>query len=137
PMGVLLVVATLDRTFATADTVKDVRVTTSEQGEEDWKLIGIGVPGDREVDMKRLEASLAPAEVALLEDSDFAANPFLVKGYIGPGALQANGVRYLVDPRVVRGTAWVTGADKPDHHVVDLVCGRDFPPDGTAEAAEA
>jgi prolyl-tRNA synthetase len=74
--------------------------------------------------------------VALLEDADFAANPFLVKGYIGPKALQHNGVRYLVDPRVVPGTAWVTGADKVDHHVVDLVCGRDFVPDGTIEAAE-
>jgi prolyl-tRNA synthetase len=50
--------------------------------------------------------------------------------------LQDNGVRYLVDPRVVTGTAWVTGADKSDHHVVDLVVGRDFTPDGTIEAAE-
>jgi prolyl-tRNA synthetase len=72
----------------------------------------------------------------LLEEADFAANPFLVKGYIGPKALQDNGVRYLVDPRVVTGTAWVTGADKADHHVVDLVAGRDFTPDGTIEAAE-
>ena len=128
--------ADLGRTFTAADTLKNVLVKTRMPGEKDWTLLGIGVPGDREVDMKRLEASLEPAEVSLLEDSDFAANPFLVKGYIGPGALQANGVRYLVDPRVVRGTAWVTGADKPDHHVVDLVCGRDFTPDGTVEAAE-
>ena len=75
-------------------------------------------------------------EVALLDDADFARHPFLVKGYIGPAALAANGVRYLVDPRIVPGTAWVTGADKTDHHVVDLVCGRDFVPDGTIEAAE-
>ena len=86
--------------------------------------------------MKRLEAALDPAEVALLEEADFARNPFLVKGYIGPAALAANGVRYLVDPRIVTGTAWVTGADKADHHVVDLVAGRDFTPDGTIEAAE-
>jgi prolyl-tRNA synthetase len=96
----------------------------------------VGVPGDREVDMKRLEAALDPAEVALLDEADFARHPFLVKGYIGPVALAANGVRYLVDPRIVTGTAWVTGADKPDHHVVDLVAGRDFTPDGTIEAAE-
>ena len=62
---------------------------------------GSGVPGDREVDMKRLEAALDPAEVALLDESDFAAHPFLVKGYIGPAALAANGVRFLVDPRIV------------------------------------
>jgi prolyl-tRNA synthetase len=125
----------LGRTFTAADTLKNVLVKVREPG-AGWTLLGVGVPGDREVDFKRLEAALYPAEVALLEDADFAANSFLVKGYIGPAALAANGVRYLVDPRVVRGTAWVTGADKADHHVVDLVCGRDFTPDGTIEAAE-
>ena len=116
--------AGLGRTFTAADTLKNVMVKTRAPGEKEWELLGIGVPGDREVDMKRLEASLAPAEVALLDEEDFAKHPFLVRGYIGPGALQANKVRYLVDPRVVTGTAWVTGADKADHHVVDLVCGR-------------
>jgi prolyl-tRNA synthetase len=126
----------LGRTFTAADTLKNVLVKIRQPGTAEWTLLAIGLPGDREVDMKRLEAALDPAEVALLEDADFAANSFLVKGYIGPGALAANGVRYLADPRVVRGTAWVTGADKADHHVVDLVCGRDFTPDGTIEAAE-
>jgi prolyl-tRNA synthetase len=125
-----------DRRFTAADTLKNVLLKTRMPGQKEWTLLGVGLPGDREVDMKRIEASLEPAEVALLEEKDFAANPFLVKGYIGPGALAANGVRYLVDPRIVRGTAWVTGADKADHHVVDLVCGRDFTPDGTIEAAE-
>ncbi|QIZ34156.1 proline--tRNA ligase [Saccharopolyspora sp. ASAGF58] len=128
--------ANTERKFTAADTLKNVLVKTRQPGSQDWQLLAVGVPGDREVDMKRLEASLEPAEVALLEEADFAANPFLVKGYIGPKALQDNGVRYLVDPRVVTGTAWVTGADKADHHVVDLLCGRDFTPDGTIEAAE-
>lgn len=126
----------LGRTFTAADTLKNVMVKIRQPGERDWRILGIGVPGDREVDAKRLEASLVPAEVALLDEADFAANPFLVKGYIGPKSLQGNGIRYLVDPRVVTGTAWVTGADKPDHHMVDLVAGRDFRPDGTIEAAE-
>ena len=124
------------REFTAADTLKNVLLKTRGPGEKEWTLLGVGVPGDREVDMKRLEAALEPAEVALLEEADFVRAPFLVKGYIGPAALAANGVRYLVDPRIVAGTAWVTGADKADHHVVDLVCGRDFTPDGTIEAAE-
>ncbi len=126
----------LGREFTAADTLKNVLVKTRAPGSTDWTLLGVGLPGDREVDMKRLEAALAPDEVVLLDDADFTAHSFLVKGYIGPSSLAANGVRYLVDPRVVRGTAWVTGADKADHHVVDLVCGRDFTPDGTIEAAE-
>ncbi len=128
--------AGLGRSFAAADTLKNVLVKTRLPGATEWTLLGVGIPGDREVDMKRLEASVAPAEVVLLTDADFAANSFLVKGYIGPSALADNGVRFLVDPRVVTGTAWVTGADKADHHVVDLVAGRDFTPDGTIEAAE-
>lgn len=128
--------ADLGRTFTAADTLKNVLVKTRQPGAEEWELLGVAVPGDREVDMKRLEASLEPAEVALLDEADFAANPFLVKGYIGPKALQDNKVRFLADPRVAPGTAWVTGADEADHHVVDLVCGRDFTPDGTIEAAE-
>ena len=128
--------ADLGRTFTAADTLKNVLLKTRAPGAAEWTLLGVGVPGDREVDMKRLEAALDPAEVALLDEADFARHPFLVKGYIGPVALAANGVRFLVDPRIVAGTAWVTGADKPDHHVVDLVAGRDFTPDGTIEAAE-
>lgn len=128
--------ADLGRTFTAADTLKNVMLKARQPGAKEWELVCIALPGDREVDLKRLEASLEPAEVALLDEADFAKNPFLVKGYIGPKALQDNGVRYLADPRIVPGTAWVTGADKVDHHVVDLLAGRDFTPDGTIEAAE-
>lgn len=127
--------ATLDRTVTAADTLKNVMLKTRLPGGE-WELLGVGVPGDREVDDKRLGAALEPAEYALLDDADFAKYPSLVKGYIGPKALLANGVRYLVDPRVVDGTSWITGADEPGKHVVGLVAGRDFVADGTIEAAE-
>jgi len=107
-----------------ADTLKNVALTV------DGELVVIGVPGDREVDMKRLEAVLFPARVAMFDD--FASRPDLVRGYLGPQGLK---VRYLVDPRVVAGTAWATGANEPGRHAVNVVCGRDFEPDGTIEAA--
>lgn len=127
--------AELGRTVTGADTLKNIMVKTRVPGGE-WELLGIGIPGDREVDEKRLEAALEPAEYVLITETDFANNPFLIKGYIGPKALQDNGVRYLVDPRVVDGTRWITGADEHGKHYVDLVAGRDFTPDGTIEAAE-
>ncbi|MBY8859731.1 proline--tRNA ligase [Nocardia sp. CA2R105] len=123
------------RPVTAADTLKNVMVKLRHPDGK-TEILGIGVPGDREVDDKRLGAALEPAEVELLTEDDFKANAFLVKGYIGPKSLQANGVRYLVDPRVVTGTAWITGADSPGRHVVGLVAGRDFTPDGTIEAAE-
>jgi prolyl-tRNA synthetase len=127
--------ADLGRDVTAADTLKNVLLKVRQPG-GDWELLAIGVPGDREVDDKRLGVALEPADYALLDDADFAKYPFLVKGYIGPKALRDNDVRYLVDPRVVDGTSWITGADKPGHHVVGLVAGRDFTADGTIEAAE-
>ncbi|MDV7135530.1 proline--tRNA ligase [Williamsia muralis] len=124
-----------DRGFTAADTLKNV-VVKLRHPDGTTELLAVGVPGDREVDMKRLEAAVEPAAPELITDADFAANAFLVRGYIGPKALQDNGVRYLVDPRIVDGTAWITGANEPGKHVVDLVVGRDFVPDGTIEAAE-
>jgi prolyl-tRNA synthetase len=127
--------ADFGRAVTATDTLKNVLLKVRQPGGE-WELLAIGVPGDREVDDKRLGAALEPAEYALLTDGDFAKYPFLVKGYIGPKALRDNEVRYLVDPRVVDGTSWITGADEPGRHVVGLVAGRDFTADGTIEAAE-
>ncbi len=127
--------AGLGRAVTAADTLKTVLVKTKLPAGE-WQLLGVGLPGDREVDIKRLAAAMEPAEVVLLTESDFARNPFLIKGYVGPKVLRDNGIKYLADPRVGIGTAWITGADEAGKHVVDAVCGRDFTPDGTVDAAE-
>ncbi len=127
-----------DRPWAAGDTLKNVLVVLKHP-DGTREPLAIGVPGDREVDQKRLEGQLEPIEVDAMDEAEFARHPALVKGYIGPGALgekSASEIRYLVDPRVVEGTAWVTGADVHGSHVLDLVVGRDFTPDGTIEAAE-
>ena len=141
------------RAWTAADTLKNVVVTLIHPGGE-RELLVVGVPGDRDVDMKRLEAAVAPAEVEMAGDTDFETHPELVRGYIGPTAIGPNSplrrvekredgtevltgsVRYLVDPRIVEGTSWVTGANSDKKHVLDLVMGRDFTADGTIEAAE-
>ncbi|REK69799.1 proline--tRNA ligase [Aeromicrobium endophyticum] len=127
-----------DRPWHASDTLKNVLVMLRHP-DGTREPLAIGVPGDREVDAKRLEAAVSPAEVEPFDEKEFAANPALVKGYIGPGALgadNASGIRYLTDPRVVDGTRWVTGANEKGSHVIDLVAGRDFTSDGTIEAAE-
>jgi prolyl-tRNA synthetase len=127
-----------DRDWTAADTLKNL-VVKLKHPDGTVTPLAIGVPGDREVDMKRLEAQVAPAEIEPFTEADFAANDHLAKGYIGPGALGESapaGIRFVVDPRIVDGTAWITGADHPGRHVMNLVAGRDFTPDGTIEAAE-
>ncbi|MFE9565357.1 proline--tRNA ligase [Streptomyces sp. NPDC006487] len=90
----------------------------------DGEITAVGVPGDREVDLGKLGEHLAPAVVELVTAEDFTGRPDLVRGYVGPQGLEK--VRYLADPRVAPGTSWVTGANKPDTHARDVVCGRDF-----------
>lgn len=124
--------------WTAADTLKNVLVLLRHP-DGTTEPLAIGLPGDREVDAKRLETQVSPAEVEPFDEAQFAKHPGLVKGYIGPGSLgtaSGTGIRYLLDPRVVPGTRWVTGANAPGRHVIDLVAGRDFTADGTIEAAE-
>ena len=142
-----------DRAWTAADTLKNVVLAlTSLDGTRE--LVVIGLPGDREVDLKRAEVAFAPAQVEAATEADFAlypstaTGPGLVKGYIGPwsargpvlgtnldGTASNTGIRFLVDPRVVTGTQWVTGANVNEKHVFGLVAGRDFVADGVVEAA--
>lgn len=129
-------------TWGAADTLKNV-VLKLTQPDGESQLVIVGIPGDRDVDMKRAEAFFGPAVVEQAEDNDFRKHTALVKGYIGPwsavgavlGEKSTSGMRFLVDPRVVEGTSWVTGANEHEKHVFNLVCGRDFTPDGVADIA--
>ena len=126
------------REWAAADTLKNVLVMLVHP-DGTREPLAIGVPGDREVDAKRLEAQVSPADVEAFDEKDFATFPMLAKGYIGPGVLgesNSSGIRYLLDPSIAEGSAWVTGADEAGKHVIDLVHGRDFTADGTIQAAQ-
>ncbi|MFB6714995.1 MULTISPECIES: proline--tRNA ligase [unclassified Streptomyces] len=90
----------------------------------DGEIVAVGVPGDREVDLGKLGEHLAPAVVELVTAEDFEGRPELVRGYVGPQGLEK--VRYIADPRIAAGTAWITGANKPGTHAKNVVAGRDF-----------
>ncbi len=128
-----------DRVWTAADTLKNV-VVALVHPDGRREVVVIGLPGDRDVDMKRAEASLAPALIEPATEEDFKKHPELVAGYIGPAVLGANAgggaARYLLDPRVSEGTSWITGANRADYHLYNLVAGRDFVGDDWVEAAE-
>ncbi|KAF2777217.1 MULTISPECIES: proline--tRNA ligase [Streptomyces] len=98
----------------------------------DGEIVAVGVPGDREVDMDKVEAHFAPAAVELVTAEDFVGRPDLVRGYVGPQGLGEK-VTYIADPRVAPGTAWITGANKADTHARNVVAGRDFEVDAYAD----
>ncbi|MEB7447649.1 proline--tRNA ligase [Arthrobacter koreensis] len=137
--------------WTAADTLKNVVLAvTLPTGER--QIVVVGVPGDRAVDLKRIEANIGShlemsgeLGVEAATDEDLKKHPGLVKGYIGPGLNRddavlgtesSTGLLYLVDPRVVAGTAWITGANEPGKHVLGLVAERDFGWDGVIEAVE-
>jgi prolyl-tRNA synthetase len=132
-----------DGQWAASDTLKNVLLAlTSPEGKRE--IVIVGVPGDRDVDQKRAEAFFGPNEVEAANEEDFAKHPQLVKGYIGPvkdgvqllGKDAASGVRFLLDPRVAKGSQWITGANIDQKHVYHLTYGRDFTADGVADIAE-
>jgi prolyl-tRNA synthetase len=131
------------RAWTAADTLKNVVLALTHL-DGTREVIVIGIPGDREIEPKRVGVAFAPADVEAATDADFAKHPGLVKGYIGPwspdgavlGEESATGIRFFVDPRVVDGTEWITGANLDEKHVFGLVAGRDFTADGVVEAAD-
>jgi len=122
-----------------ADTLKNVVLKVREPGEDGWSLLVIGVPGDREVDLERVAGRLGPIQLEPADAADIAAQPALVKGYIGPQILglgAPSGIKYLVDPLVAPGSAWITGANAAGKHAANVVRDRDFTVDGEIGAAE-
>lgn len=114
-----------------SDTLKNVLLMADD------KAISVLVPGDREVDLKRLQANLPGVqELRLFEDVDFAKFPALVKGYVGPQDAKKLGVTLYADPRIVPGSHWITGANKKNTHVRFVTNGRDFEVEKYLEAAE-
>ncbi|WHE35336.1 proline--tRNA ligase [Microbacterium sp. BDGP8] len=134
--------ANLEGEFTAAHTLKNVVLALTHL-DGTRELVVVGLPGDRDVDDKRVEVAFAPAEVEPATAEDFAKNPLLVKGYIGPwspegpvlGEESGTGIRYVLDPRVVDGTSWITGANIDQKHVHSLVAGRDFTADAFVEVA--
>ncbi|MEI6763186.1 MAG: proline--tRNA ligase [Actinomycetes bacterium] len=117
--------------YSADQTLKNVMIMADE------KAISVLVPGDREVDLKRLGANLSGvSELRLFEDGDFVKFPGLVKGYIGPQDAKKFGITIYADPRVTPGSHWVTGANQKDKHVRFVTNGRDFEVDAYLEAAE-
>ena len=117
--------------YSAADTLKNIMLVA------DGKAISVLVPGDREVDLKRLQENLGGVhELRVFEEADFAKHPNLVKGYIGPQDAGKFGIAVYADPRVAPGTSWISGANKRNRHARFVVNGRDFTPDAYIEAAE-
>jgi prolyl-tRNA synthetase len=122
--GIDEVVAFFDDPDVThADLLKSLAVIDA-----DGRAVLLLLPGDREARL--------PTGWRLFEEADFAAHPSLVKGYIGPMGHDGTGIRVVADLGVARPGPWITGSNRPDHHVSGALLGRDFSVDEWGSYAE-
>ena len=92
------------------------------------------VPGDREVNVNKLEKLVFPEKVRPFDDPDFSARGF-VKGYVGPTTFDET-VTVFADHSIQGGNDWVAGANEDDHHFTGANEGRDFRVDRWEDLAE-
>jgi prolyl-tRNA synthetase len=86
--------------------------------------VAVLLPGDREVNERKLGRLYFPNVVRRFKDEDFAARGF-AKGFVGPQGL-GDDAKVLADHSVRGGANWVTGANEVDVHVTGANVGRDF-----------
>ncbi len=88
------------------------------------RTVAVLLPGDHDVNEKKVARLYFPTPVRLFGDEDFEKWGY-VKGYAGPQGLAAD-VEVLADHSVRGRGNWVTGANRSDHHVTGANPGRDF-----------
>jgi len=131
------------RAWVAADTLKTVVLALTHL-DGTREIITVALPGDREVELARVEVAFSPAAVEPATEAEFAKHKNLIKGYLGPwsttgqalGEKTPNNLRFFVDPRVVDGSSWVTGANADQKHAINVVAGRDFVADGVIECSD-
>jgi prolyl-tRNA synthetase len=88
------------------------------------RTVVVLVPGDREVNERKLGRIFFPAPVRRFEQADFDTHGF-AKGFVGPQGLPED-VVVLADHSVLSRANWVTGGNRADVHVTGANVDRDF-----------
>jgi len=92
------------------------------------------LPGDREVNEKKLRSLYFPTPIDRFEDAQFAARGY-AKGFVGPQGM-GDDVTILADHSVRARGDWVTGANRSDMHVTGVNADRDFRIDSYEDLVE-
>lgn len=85
------------------------------------EVVAVVLPGDRDANEAKLRKLLDVAELQLADEADFRKAGG-VAGFVGPVGLRA---RVVIDTSV-ETRAYVSGANRKDVHLRDVVPGRDF-----------
>jgi prolyl-tRNA synthetase len=99
----------------------------------DDKYFLVLVRGDREINEVKVNNILGPfVNLCLAEPEEVKAILNCEPGFVGPVGLKAD-IFIAADLEVAEMKGAVCGANKTDHHLVNVVCGQDFVPDKIAD----
>jgi prolyl-tRNA synthetase len=132
-----------EQDWQVSDALKHVIFRLDWEGNHESKLLVLALPGDRQISLQRLEAAVYPAMPTQATEDDLAKFPEIIPNYLGPELFDEDfckkykdKVQYAVDPRVVKGTSWISGSNKKGYHTFNLVMGRDFYTENVLDVAE-
>jgi len=94
------------------------------------EVAAVLVRGDHELNPEKLTQALAGKGAALAEEAVIVDTTGAKVGFAGPVGLRDKVARLVIDHAVAAMPVGVTGANKTDYHLKNVVPGRDFPLEG-------
>ncbi len=88
------------------------------------------IRGDHEANDSKLRGALGGEAVELADENTIREVTGAAVGFAGPQGLADKVAKLVIDHAVAAMTAGVSGANKADYHVKNVVPGRDFPLEG-------
>jgi len=92
--------------------------------------VAVLVRGDHELNPEKLTQTLGGAHADLADEETIERVTGAKVGFAGPVGISEKVSKLIIDHAVAAMAAGVTGANRTDYHVRDVVPGRDFPLDG-------
>jgi prolyl-tRNA synthetase len=94
------------------------------------KTVAVLIRGDHDVNEEKLRIAAGGEHIELADETTIEKTTGAKVGFAGPVGIANNVVTILIDHAVAAMPVWITGANKTDYHVRNVVPGRDFPLEG-------
>ena len=96
----------------------------------DDQAVAVLIRGDHDVNEEKLRFAVGGEHIELANETIIEKTTGAKVGFAGPVGIINKVGRILVDHAVAAMTVWITGANKTDYHIRNVVPCRDFPLEG-------
>ena len=94
------------------------------------QTVAVLIRGDHDVNEEKLRVAVSGKHIELADETTIEKATGAKVGFAGPVGIATSVDRILIDHAVAAMPVWVTGANKTDYHVRNVVPGRDFTLEG-------